>query len=326
MRRSNHQFVARGTEDDRTCPACDKPCRTSQGLMAHMSTARSCLWYRKGKNRVPLEHDMPEVTESAECNVSGTNDAMDEDEPYEDFHAFLDHGNLFRFELPAEAAGIVEEAGNDRGASVVPALDDDEDTRVEDVDTTAGRVIRMEPRIVDTWKAFFAEDSATEGSDDSEEDRMDVDIEEHEGGCAQERNPNGRWRPFASELDWRVANWIIREDVGQGSLNRFLSIPGVVEKLGLTFKDVRELFIKVDALPDRAAWKTTSLTFPDRIDEQHLVRYRDILEAIKALLGNPAHAKDVVYRPRRVFADRSRTKRIYSEMWTGLWWNAVQVQ
>ncbi|KAH9916704.1 uncharacterized protein B0H18DRAFT_884628 [Fomitopsis serialis] len=314
MRGSKKACVFPGTQDDTTCPACDKPLKTSQGLMAHLSTARSCLWYRKGKNRVPVEHNIPEVTETAECNVSGTDDAMDEDEPYEDFHTFLDHGNLFHFELPAEAEVMEEQAGNDSGPSL------------EDVDTTAGRVIRMEPRIVDTWKAFFAEDSATEGSADSEEDRMDVDSEEGEGGCAQERDPNGRWKPFASELDWRVANWIIREDVGQGSLNRFLSIPGVVEKLGLTFKDVRELFIKVDALPDRAAWKTTSLTFPDRIDEEHLVRYRDILEAIKALLGNPAHAKDIVYRPRRVFADRSRTKRIYSEMWTGLWWNAVQVQ
>ena len=57
----------------------------------------------------------------------------------------------------------------------------------------------------------------------------------------------------------------------------------------------------------------------------HLVRYRDILQAIRALLGNPAHAKHIVYRPTRVFADASKTRRIYTEMWTGLWWNAVQV-
>ena len=99
----------------------------------------------------------------------------------------------------------------------------------------------------------------------------------------------------------------------------------MVEKLELSFKDVRELFVKVDSIPDRALWKTATLMFPDRPDEQHIVRYRDVIEAIRALLGNPSHAKHIVYRPKKVFSDRSRTKRIYSEMWTGVWWNAVQV-
>ena len=99
-----------------------------------------------------------------------------------------------------------------------------------------------------------------------------------------------------------------------------------MEKLGLTFKDARQLLQKVDSIPEKAVWKTTSLTFPDRLEETHLVRYRDILQAIRALLGNPVHAKHIVYRPRRVFADTSRTRRIYTEMWTGLWWNAVQVR
>ena len=99
----------------------------------------------------------------------------------------------------------------------------------------------------------------------------------------------------------------------------------VVEKLGLTYKDVRELLVKVDSIPDRATWKLASLAFPDRPDEKHLVRFQDILEAIKALLGNPSYAKHIVYRPKRVFTDHSRTSRIYTEMWTGQWWNAVQV-
>ena len=84
--------------------------------------------------------------------------------------------------------------------------------------------------------------------------------------------------------------------------------------------------MKVDSIPDRASWKTATLTFADRLDEEHIIRYRDIVEAIRALLGNPSHAKHIVYRPRRVFSDASRSKRIFSEMWTGLWWNALQVR
>lgn len=98
-----------------------------------------------------------------------------------------------------------------------------------------------------------------------------------------------------------------------------------MEKLELSFKDVRQLFRKVDSIPDRVAWKRATLTFPDRPDEKHVVHYRDIVEATKALLGNPSYAKHVVYRPKRVFSDQSKTKRIYTEMWTGQWWNSIQV-
>lgn len=94
----------------------------------------------------------------------------------------------------------------------------------------------------------------------------------------------------------------------------------------LSFKNVRELFGKVDDIPDRAKWKTATLAFPENPDEEHTVHFRDILEAIQALLGNPAHTKHIVYRPRRVFSDHTRTNQIYSEMWTGLWWNAIQVR
>ncbi|KAH9921595.1 uncharacterized protein B0H18DRAFT_880019 [Fomitopsis serialis] len=301
-------FVRPGYEDGNICPACDKPFRTSQGVMAHLSTARSCKWFRKGKNAVPRVYDVPDVIESIADNDTGSGagpDAMDQDP--EDFLDVLQHRELFRFDLPSSPAADSRFPGEGEASSS---------------NTMAGRVIRMEERIVDTWKAYFAEDPGEEAQGDD----VPMEVDGEEGPPAACPDPNLKWRPFASELDWQVAMWVIREDVGQKSLNRFLSIPGVVEKLGLTFKDVRQLFMKVDTIPDRATWKTTSLTFPDRLDEVHLIRYRDILEAIKALLGNPAHAKHIVYRPRRVFADTSKTRRIFTEMWTGLWWSSVQVR
>ncbi|EPS92888.1 hypothetical protein FOMPIDRAFT_1137184, partial [Fomitopsis schrenkii] len=171
--------VRPGDNDDRTCPVCDRCFQTSQGLMCHLSTARSCKWYRKGKNVIRLDDDVPEPVEM-EVLVSG------EDNP---------------------------------------------------------------------------------GSSNAME---------------------------------------------------------VVERLGLSFKDVRELFSKVDTIPERAPWRTTSLAFPDRREEKHLVRYRDIIAAIKALLGTPSYAKQIVWRPRRVFTDASKTKQVFSEMWTGMWWNELQ--
>ncbi|KAH9929290.1 uncharacterized protein B0H18DRAFT_1117630 [Fomitopsis serialis] len=243
--------------------------------MAHLSTAKSCLWYRKGKNK-DLWSNLPNVEEQMveEQALSSAEDM--EVDPQENIWDALENRDLFRFVLPDAGTQPATQDENQASSSThpavppdprvvqAPALDDDEDDRVEEEDSLAGKVIRMDATIVQTWKAFFADDLE---DDTSDADQMEVDSED---GRPRGRDRSEVWKPFASELDWRVAMWVVREDVGQKSINRFLSIPGVVEKLGLTFKDVRELLLKVDDIPDRAAWKTASLSFPDRPDEIHL--------------------------------------------------------
>lgn len=97
-------------------------------------------------------------------------------------------------------------------------------------------------------------------------------------------------------------------------------------KLGLSYANVRGLHQIVDSIPDRAGlWTTKSLSFPDRPSEKYLIRYRDPLAAVRTLLGNPAHAKDIVYIPKKVFSHSERDNRVYNEMWTGKWWASVQV-
>ncbi|KAH9916698.1 uncharacterized protein B0H18DRAFT_818440, partial [Fomitopsis serialis] len=108
--------------------------------------------------------------------------------------------------------------------------DDDEDTRVEDEDPLAGKVIRMEPTIVETWRAYFSGEDGDDPMDGDGADGLDgdeaMDVDE-EDRPPEEQARNEVWKPFASELDWQVAKWVVCEDVGQNSLNRFLSIPGV---------------------------------------------------------------------------------------------------
>jgi hypothetical protein len=43
----------------------------------------------------------------------------------------------------------------------------------------------------------------------------------------QNEDPVNPYLPFASELDWRIARWIIKDGVGHKSLDRLLAIPGV---------------------------------------------------------------------------------------------------
>lgn len=84
----------------------------------------------------------------------------------------------------------------------------------------------------------------------------------------------------------------------------------------------------VDKIPERCGqWFTKQLSFRDRPDEHFIVRYRDPIDAIKALWGDPAFSKDLVYKSAKMFRGSKHTEdqRMYSEMWTGGLWNAAQV-
>ena len=211
-----------GDDDDRTCPVCDRWFQTSQGLMSHLSLARSCKWYRKGKNPIRLDEDIPEPVEMDELVVGNDNSLNGIEVDDEDFEDVIQNRDLFRFVLPDQPPDGFSSPGASssypRQVTISPPiLDDDDDARTFEEDVTAGAVIAMQPTIVEKWKVYFG--------DDTDNDRMDVDGEETERAVGED--PDRKWRPFASELDWRVAAWILKEDVGQNALNRFLSIPGV---------------------------------------------------------------------------------------------------
>lgn len=39
------------------------------------------------------------------------------------------------------------------------------------------------------------------------------------------------YAPFASEMDWHIAEWVVKDNIGHNSFNRLLQIPGVCSKL-----------------------------------------------------------------------------------------------
>ena len=51
----------------------------------------------------------------------------------------------------------------------------------------------------------------------------------------------------------------------------------------------------------------------------------DPVECIKELFSNPAFKDKIQYKPRKVYTDKSRTERVYGEMWMGQWWWKTQV-
>ncbi|KAH9484401.1 hypothetical protein JR316_0003882 [Psilocybe cubensis] len=176
--------------------------------------------------------------------------------------------------------------------------------------------------------------------DDNDDDRTTI-WTKHAGTIIRQDHPpsyntkqkfgdtrTNRFIPFASELDWKVARWAVMDGPGQNAIDRLLQIPGrqVVEKLGLSFKNVRSLHKKLDTMPDKAGkWKVRKLAFKDRLEETFTIRYRNPVEAVKSLWKDPQLSKSMVYQPAKVFSGNVEDKnRIFSEMWTGKWWHAIQ--
>ena len=84
----------------------------------------------------------------------------------------------------------------------------------------------------------------------------------------------------------------------------------------------------VDAIPQRCGqWFTKRLSFKDRPDDTFTIHHRDPIEAIKGLWGDPAFAEHLVYKLSKLFRGQKQSEedRMYSEMWTGGFWNAAQV-
>jgi len=224
--------------DDLCCPVCLKGFKTKKGCASHLRTARSCAWYRRGKlaELAPLDLDGEggHMQIGEEDNQEGgpdhtfghdeegigfdAEDIMDEIEENDNFFDFVP--------IPIPLPPQIGEAGP--GPSTIAArhfrhriLDDDDDDRVEDVFQGAGNVIRMNQHLHEKWRKLFGQDSDADA---------DGDVPMHHDG---DNTGAFAFHPFASELDWRVANWVVKESPGNNSFDRFLSIPGVCLHFGV---------------------------------------------------------------------------------------------
>ena len=53
--------------------------------------------------------------------------------------------------------------------------------------------------------------------------------------------------------------------------------------------------------------------------------YRDVLECIRSLYGDPSWAQEMAFAPERHYTSHARTSRVYNELYTSDWWWTVQV-
>jgi hypothetical protein len=220
--------------EDYTCPVCAKYFSSMKSLNSHLKMAKSCSHYGKGKRKqISLDFEPSEIGQmditSSLPEVSQDDSARLQEDEVEDPQDVIQQ---LLYERPDNLHHFVDdvregEAGP--GPSTISQqhhrritdrlLNEEADMRFEVIEEDAGKIIRMDNHLHQRWHQLF-----NDGDGDEDKDG-DAVMDEPIGGRSQiEVNP---YTPFGSELNWRIARWIIKDNVGHKSLDRLLAIPGV---------------------------------------------------------------------------------------------------
>jgi hypothetical protein len=206
--------------------ACEAGCgrhfQRQSSMICHLSAAQSCQWYLSKKFRTwDEEEDNAFTFPPAEEDYGGIFDT-DDDTPHTDeltnLHSVISQLNLGPRDTvfiphitanldtadagpePANAANRLRQA-----ALSNHTLDDENDERITITHKNAGVVRRKE---------------LPPGHN----------VQDQDGDTAMD-GPNDSipqpFHPFNSDLDWRVAQWAIKDGPGQNAFDRLLSVPGV---------------------------------------------------------------------------------------------------
>ncbi|EIM87895.1 uncharacterized protein STEHIDRAFT_22047, partial [Stereum hirsutum FP-91666 SS1] len=135
---------------------------------------------------------------------------------------------------------------------------------------------------------------------------------------------NNLYAPYKSKLDWEFANWAKSQGCGSTAVTELLSMEGVHEKLGLSYKSARDLNNIIDKQlpPRRPRFFREDVTVDGQSSEFY---HRSAMDGIRALYGDPEYASELLTEPVRLFTDDTMETRIYNQMNTGDWWWKAQV-
>ncbi|KAF7328215.1 hypothetical protein MVEN_02561200 [Mycena venus] len=104
-----------------------------------------------------------------------------------------------------------------------------------------------------------------------------------------------------------------------------------------SFGGKNDFFEKIDSLPGGVKWQCKVLDIKGDLPdlkkdptgdtmrrEQVELWWRDPVECVKELLGNPVFCNVMRYAPEKLYADRGETIEVVNEMWTASWWWEIQ--
>ncbi|KAH9008739.1 hypothetical protein EDB85DRAFT_2163908 [Lactarius pseudohatsudake] len=134
--------------------------------------------------------------------------------------------------------------------------------------------------------------------------------------------PGNIWYPFQSQCDWDFARWAKNRGSSSTAVTELLAINGMVEKLGLSYRNVKELNRIIDEeMPGRPKFKCEKICIGGESYDFH---FREVIPCICALFGDPRYSGRLVFAPERHYQDVGRTTQVFGEMYTGKWWWSVQ--
>ncbi|KAF9000765.1 hypothetical protein BDQ17DRAFT_1391292 [Cyathus striatus] len=126
------------------------------------------------------------------------------------------------------------------------------------------------------------------------------------------------YHPFKSKLEWEIAKWAKLQGPSSNAFDQLIQIDGVIDKLGLSFKSSSELNQRIDEnLPGCPHFVRKEICIGNETCD---VYFRDIIDCVKALLGDPNFAPYLVFEPEKHYTDNTETTRMYHDMHTGRWW------
>ncbi|KAI0634264.1 hypothetical protein C8Q77DRAFT_1072903 [Trametes polyzona] len=133
------------------------------------------------------------------------------------------------------------------------------------------------------------------------------------------------YAPFTSRIDWEVARWAKMRGPGSTAVSELLQIEELVSLLSLSYKNSRELNTIIDEKlsSSRPRFTRREIIVAGEVFE---IFYRDVLQCIRALYGDPEFSGLLVFAPERHYSDSTQTKRVYFDMHTGRWWWGTQKQ
>ncbi|KAJ7081497.1 hypothetical protein C8R44DRAFT_905320 [Mycena epipterygia] len=144
--------------------------------------------------------------------------------------------------------------------------------------------------------------------------------------------------PFRDDDEWQLAKWLIKH-VGHTATDEFLKLSIISDRARPSYGDKTDFFEKVDSLPGGVKWHCKQLdTKGDLPDlekdptgatmrrEQNELWWRDPVECVQELIGNPAFRDAMRYAPEKLYADvhRPEESEVLNEMWTASWWWEIQ--
>ncbi|KAJ6611866.1 hypothetical protein B0H10DRAFT_2283854 [Mycena sp. CBHHK59/15] len=142
--------------------------------------------------------------------------------------------------------------------------------------------------------------------------------------------------PFWDDDEWQLVKWVIKH-VGHTATEKFLKLPIISDRAKPSFGGKKKFFEKVDSLPGGAKWHCKLLDtkgdLPDlekdptgatMCREQSELWWRDPVECVKELIGNPVFRDVMRYVPEKLYANKEETIEVVNEMWTASWWWEIQ--